>query len=115
MPRDWSIRWSSTTAIERSLKRWARTEEKNVLLHFGRVVFLSSSALGMLIRVNKKCKEFKIALKLCNISPEIFEVFKITSLNKVFDIHADAGDALKSFKPSGLLSHKHGETTYKLK
>jgi len=46
-----------------------KTEESHVLLHFGRVNFMSSSALGMLIRVQKKCKEFEIALKLSNISP----------------------------------------------
>ncbi len=80
-----------------------KTEESNVLLHFGRVVFMSSTALGMLIRVKKKCKEFDIALKLCNISPDIAEVFKITGLDKVFDIHADAADALESFKASGKL------------
>jgi anti-anti-sigma factor len=78
-----------------------KTEESCVLLHFGRVAFLSSSALGMLIRLNKKCLEYKIALKLSNISPDIFQVFKITGLNKVFDIHSDAADALEAFKTSG--------------
>ena len=67
-----------------------KTEESNVLLHFGRVTFMSSAALGMLIRVNKKCKEYNIALKLCDISPDIRQVFKITSMDKIFDIHADA-------------------------
>jgi anti-anti-sigma factor len=80
-----------------------KTEESNVLLHFGRVAFLSSSALGMLVRLKKKCKEFEISLRLSNIAPEIFEVFKITSLDKLFDIHADAADALEAFKASGKL------------
>jgi anti-anti-sigma factor len=80
-----------------------KTEESNVLLHFGRVAFLSSSALGMLVRVKKKCKEYEVALRLCNISPEIYEVFKITSLDKLFDIHADAAGAFDAFKASGKL------------
>ena len=83
-----------------------KTDESCVLLHFGRVGFMSSSALGMLIRVQKKCKEFEIALKLCNISPDISEVFKITGLNKVFDIRADASDAIEAFKASGKLSFR---------
>ena len=62
----------------------------------------------MLIRVKKKCKEFQIALKLCNISPDIGEVFKITGLDKVFDIHADAADAMESFKASGNLFFRKG-------
>ena len=81
----------------------AKTEESNVLLHFGRVAFLSSSALGMLVRLKKRCKEYEISLRLCNIAPDIYEVFKITSLNKLFDIHADAADALEAFTASGKL------------
>jgi anti-sigma B factor antagonist len=75
-----------------------KTQEPGVLLHFGRVKFMSSAALGMLIRVLKKCKEYKINLKLCNISPEEMEVFQITGMNKVFDIHKDAAEALEAFK-----------------
>lgn len=75
-----------------------KTQEPNVLLHFGRVSFMSSSALGMLIRLNKKCKEFKIALKLSNICPNIREVFKITGLEKIFEIYPDANDAVEAFK-----------------
>lgn len=83
-----------------------RTEESNVLLHFGRVTFMSSSALGMLIRLNKKCKEYNITLKLCNILPDIHQVFKITSMDKVFDIHKDAAGALEAFKKSGQMFYR---------
>ena len=94
-----------------------KTEESNVLLHFCRVAFMSSAALGMLIRVQKKCKEFEIALKLCNISPDISEVFKITGLNKVFDIQPDAADAMEAFKASGIeapkeITSKRGGTSW---
>jgi anti-anti-sigma factor len=83
-----------------------RTEESNVLLHFGRVAFMSSAALGILVRINKKCKEFQIALKLCSIAPEIGQVFKITGLNKVFEIHADPAQAMEAFQKSGQLYFK---------
>jgi anti-anti-sigma factor len=93
-----------------------KTEESCVLLHFGRVGFMSSAALGMLIRVKKKCKEFEIALKLSNISPDIIEVFKITGLDKVFDIRADAAEAVEAFKASGkLMFREHRETRHDLK
>jgi anti-sigma B factor antagonist len=80
-----------------------KTEESNVLLHFGRVAFMSSSALGILIRINKKCKEYQIVLKLCNISAEIGQVFKITGLNKVFDIYPEPADAMQAFQKDGQL------------
>ena len=91
------------------------TEEGNVLLHFGRVTFMSSAALGMVIRVSKKCKEYDIALKLSNISPDIRQVFKITSMDKILDIHDDAAQAMESFKNSGRsFFRKNRPSTYKV-
>ena len=92
-----------------------KTEEKLVLLHFGMINFMSSAALGILVRINKKCKEYKISLKLCNISPDIFQVFKITGLDKVFSIHADGSDAMAAFKKSGQTFFRtHQQTQHEL-
>jgi anti-sigma B factor antagonist len=74
-----------------------KTDQPDVLIDFRAVKFMSSAALGMLIRVNKKCKEFKINLKLCNIERDIKQVFKITGLDKVFTIYNSAEDAYSAF------------------
>ena len=81
-----------------------KTEERCVLLDFRRVQFLSSSALGALLRIHKKCKDFKIALRMSNIAPEIMKVFKITNLDSIFSIHKDADDATEAFKKDQLFS-----------
>ncbi|MFZ5832163.1 MAG: STAS domain-containing protein [Planctomycetota bacterium] len=100
-----TVRLVDEAAIQQCYREIAevldQTEEKCALLHFGRVSFMSSAALGMLVRVNKKCKEFKITLKLCDISPDIRQVFKITALDKVFDIRDDLNQALDAFKKGG--------------
>lgn len=70
---------------------------KGILLNFANVEFLSSAALGKLITLDRKVKAAKGRLKMCNIRPEIFEVFQITKLNKVFDIRKDEADAVKAF------------------
>jgi len=68
-----------------------------ILLNFSKVDFLSSAALGKLITLDKKVKAHSGKLKLCNIRPEIYEVFAITRLNKLFDIKDDEADALAAF------------------
>jgi anti-anti-sigma factor len=68
-----------------------------LLLNFSKVDFLSSAALGKLITLDKKVKSRSGKLKLSNIRPEIYEVFAITKLNKLFDIKDDEADALKAF------------------
>jgi anti-sigma B factor antagonist len=75
-----------------------KTDQKDVIIDFQRVQFMSSAALGMLVRINKKCKQYDCVLKLCRICPEIQKVFEITRLNKVFDIYDDPKDALAAFQ-----------------
>ena len=69
----------------------------NLLLNFENVEHLSSAALGMLITLHKRIMESRGQLKLSNINPQIYEVFKITRLNKVFDIYDHAAKAKASF------------------
>jgi anti-sigma B factor antagonist len=69
-----------------------------ILLNFSQVDFLSSAALGKLITLDKKVKAHAGKLKLSNIRPEIYEVFAITKLNKLFDIRDDEAAALAAFE-----------------
>ncbi len=70
---------------------------QKLLLNFSAVDFLSSAALGKLITLDKKVKAHSGAMKLSNIRPEIYEVFAITKLNRLFDIQDDEADALAAF------------------
>jgi anti-anti-sigma factor len=75
-----------------------KTEQPNVIIDFQCVQFMSSAALGMLVRIQKKCKEFEATLKLVNICPEIRKVFEITRLDKILDIYDDPKEAIAAFK-----------------
>ena len=75
----------------------SQPETTKLLLSFRNVEHLSSAALGVLITLNKQVAERKAKLRLSDITPQIFEVFKITRLNKLFDIHDTAEKALAGF------------------
>ena len=77
-----------------------QAERINLILDFSNVRFLSSAVLGLLIRVSKKVYERDGQLKLCNINPKIYEIFKITRLTKIFDIFKDIEGAVKSLPPA---------------
>jgi anti-sigma B factor antagonist len=71
---------------------------KHIVLDFANVEYLSSAALGKLITMDKKVKGLKGGkLRLCNIRPDIFEVFVITRLNKLFDIRETREKALEDW------------------
>lgn len=70
---------------------------KKILLNFGNVEYLSSAALGKLITLNKKVQNASGKLILCNIDPQILEVFEITKLDKFFKIVKEEQAALQAF------------------
>ena len=73
-------------------------KENQFVLDFSRVTYLSSSALGMLISLQKRVLQKKGRLKLSGIREEIMEVFRITRLDTVFDIYKDAASAVEAFR-----------------
>ena len=70
---------------------------RKLLLNFGNVEYLSSAALGKLITLNKKLQGVGGRLILCNIDPQIYEVFEITKLDRFFNIQKEEQAALQSF------------------
>ncbi len=70
---------------------------KKILLNFGNVEYLSSAIGGKLITLNKKTGGIGGKLVMCGIDPTVYEVFEITRLNKLFNIHKDEQAALQQF------------------
>tara|TARA_A100001391_G_scaffold199974_1_gene183819 strand:+ start:534 stop:890 length:357 start_codon:yes stop_codon:yes gene_type:complete len=70
-----------------------RTNTPKLLISFSNVDHLSSAALGALITINNKIREKTGQLHLANIDPQIYEVFVITRLNKLFNIHDTTEEA----------------------
>ena len=91
----------SINQIGEQLSGLAESEPKpRLLLDFKNVEHLSSAALGMLITLNKQLIERQGRLVLANIHPQIYEVFKITRLNKLFNIQNTTQDALETLRYS---------------
>ena len=74
----------------------AKTQPK-LLISFSNVDHLSSAALGTLITINNKIRAKDGQLRLANIDAQIYEVFVITKLNKLFQIHESIEQAEASF------------------
>jgi anti-sigma B factor antagonist len=69
-----------------------------LIIDFSNVKFLTSSVLGLLIRISKKIYEKGGKLRLCAIDAKIMEVFRITRLDKIFEIFNDQDEALVGLK-----------------
>jgi anti-anti-sigma factor len=76
-----------------------KSDSEQIILDFSGVKFMASSMLAKLVALQKQVQDFRA--KLCCVAPEIYEVFKITKLHKLFDIQSDEAAARKSFAKRG--------------
>jgi len=70
---------------------------KKLLLDFSGILFISTTFLGWLMRLQKECAGKGFHLHFCSIIPGIYEVFEITKLHRLFSIHPDRETALAAF------------------
>jgi anti-sigma B factor antagonist len=63
-----------------------KNQDKELILNFANVRFMTSALLGLLVRVHKKVCELDGQLRLSNLDPNLRKVFEITQLTKVFEI-----------------------------
>ena len=73
------------------------TATRNMLLDMSGVTFMSSSGLRALLLVRRDLIAQGGELRLCALEPQVYEVFSITGLNQVFDIHRTRDDAIAAF------------------
>ena len=74
----------------------AESSEK-LVIDFENLEFICSSMIQKTIDLKKAAISASIQFRLCNICPEILEVFEITRLSEFFTINPDLERALASF------------------
>ena len=60
---------------------------KDFVFNFSECKFIDSTGLGALVSIYKKCVEKGGSIKLKTLKPEVEKLFKLTRLDKVFEIH----------------------------
>jgi anti-sigma B factor antagonist len=60
--------------------------QKDFTFNFGKCDFIDSTGLGALVSIYKKCSEKGGSTKLKSLKPDVEKLFKLTRLDKVFEI-----------------------------
>ena len=71
--------------------------EKNFLLETSSLKSIDSIGLGTIVRLSKRIKEAKGKLKFSNLNPKVMQLFELTKLDAIFEIHETQEEALKDF------------------
>jgi anti-anti-sigma factor len=73
-------------------------EPRHVVLNFSAVDFLNSSNIARLLKLRKTLLSADRRLVLCAINTQVWGVFLVTGLDKVFEVTDDTATALASLQ-----------------
>jgi len=71
---------------------------KKVVLNMGDLKFMSSSVIGTLMKFKAAAEAAGGRVIACCIPPDIFKVFQIMRLDRLWDIRRSEGEALRAMK-----------------
>ncbi len=75
-----------------------RTDITKILLSFRNVKFMGSAMIGKVIQVNKKCREEKVDLRLCDLNENLMEVFTLMKLDKILKLYVTEAEGMEGFE-----------------
>lgn len=76
-------------------------EACDLVVDFRNVKLITSTMIGELLRLKKKCGDAQVELKFCGLSKELTVLLKKLKLDKSFDIFATREEALKMIGKRG--------------
>ena len=73
-------------------------EAKKVVLNFAAVGFINSSNVAKLLRLRKTMAQKQRRLILCEVNTQVWGVFLVTGLDKIFEFTNDISTALATLQ-----------------
>ena len=87
-----------TDELRDSIKKYSELENKKLIIDLGDVLYLNSTALGVLISAHANYSKREGKIKLCQLNKNLENLFVITKLALIFDSYATQEEAIKSFE-----------------
>jgi anti-sigma B factor antagonist len=84
-------------AVKDVFRKAVDQDKKKIVLNLGKVSWMDSSGLGVIVSGHTTLSRAGGALKILNATKKIHELFIITKLITIFDTYSDEQEALDSF------------------
>ena len=84
---------ASSPALEREAAELIERGGRRLLIDFDGLDYISSAGLRAALAVAKRMNAAGGKLALCSLRPQVAEVFEISGVNAIIDIHASAETA----------------------
>jgi anti-sigma B factor antagonist len=87
-----------TEPVKEQLKAHFNLPNTRLVLDLSGINFIDSSGFGVFLSLMKTANNNYGYFKICSISEEVLDLFKLLQLHNVFEIYNSVDDAIKSFK-----------------
>jgi len=84
IPKDFVV--DEVATFRTKINQLIEEGQKNFVFNFKECHFIDSTGLGALVSIYKKCVEKGGSVKLKSLKPDVEKLFKLTRLDKVFEI-----------------------------
>ena len=88
----------SASDFEEKIMPLADTEFSSFIMDFKSLVYISSAGLRGILKFAKNCKANSKKIVLCNLAPEVYEVFKISGFDLIIKVCDDLDAAQNEVK-----------------
>ncbi len=85
-----------TDELRKNLKELAESKKNKIIIDMGKVTYLNSTALGVLISAYASVTKKGGTIVLCNLDKSIENLFVITKLSTIFPIYSSIEEAIKN-------------------
>ncbi len=87
---------TTAPSLKSELKRLFEEGTQNLVIDFGRVYFVDSSGLGVLLSALKVATRTDSTLRVVGLRPEVMSIFELAQMHRVLDIYPTEQEALAS-------------------
>ena len=86
-----------TDELRDTIKKLSDDGNKKLVIDLGEVLYLNSTALGVLISAHANYSKREGKIKLCQLNKNLENLFVITKLALIFDSYPTQEEAIQSF------------------
>jgi anti-sigma B factor antagonist len=86
-----------TEPVKEDLKSFFNSQGTRLILNLEGIKYIDSSGFGVFLSILKTATNSKGTFKICGISPEVMELFKLLQLHNVFTLYPTLDECLNSF------------------
>jgi anti-sigma B factor antagonist len=83
--------------VKEQLKSLFNKPDTRLALNLEGIRFIDSSGFGVFLSIMKTANNSHGQFKICNIRPEVMELFKLLQLHNVFDLYDSQEECVKNF------------------